>query len=106
MDQGNEARLRRVAHWQATVDEQENSGLSVREFCAERGLAPSQFYYWRRRLSAVGVEGLPGEADPEVGKTPAFVELDLGRPIAAQKPLPLEIRLDLGGGCTLSIRRG
>lgn len=54
MDQGSEARLGRVAYWQATVDEQGNSGLSVRRFCAERGLALSQFYYWRRRLGAVG----------------------------------------------------
>ena len=106
MDQGSEARLGRVAYWQATVDEQGNSGLSVRRFCAERGLALSQFYYWRRRLGAVGIENPPSEADPDAGRAPAFVEFDLGRSVAARESPPLEIRLDLGGGCTLSIRRG
>lgn len=94
----------KTAYWQAMVDEQKNSGLSVRRFCAERGFVLSQFYYWRRRLDPVGAESPLAAAD--AGKGPAFVELDLGRGAVAREPLSLEIRLDLGGGCTLSIRRG
>jgi hypothetical protein len=70
-------------------------------------LALSQFYYWRRRLGAVGTERPLGEAGSEAGGVPAaFVELDLGKSVAARESLPLEIHLDLGGGCSLSIRRG
>jgi len=27
-----------------------DSGLSVREFCSNEGIAPSTFYYWRKKL--------------------------------------------------------
>lgn len=107
MDLGSgEGGVDKAAYWQAVLDAQNSSGLSVRRFCAERGLALSQFYYWRRRLGAVGIENPPSEVDPDAGRAPAFVEFDLGRSVAAREPPPLEIRLDLGGGCTLSIRRG
>ncbi|MGK9453036.1 IS66 family insertion sequence element accessory protein TnpA [Acidithiobacillus caldus] len=104
MDQGKEVRPRRVDHWLATVEEQANSGRSVREFCASRGIALSQSYYWRRRLTAT--KQLRHGADSEAGTLPVFVEVDWGRSARVQGLPPLEIRLDLGGGCTLTLRRG
>jgi hypothetical protein len=29
---------------------QRDSGLSVREFCSNEGIAPSTFYYWHKKL--------------------------------------------------------
>jgi len=96
----------KAAYWQAMLDAQASGGLSVRHFCAERGLALSQFYYWRRRLGAVGTQESLGETGSQAGsRVPAFVEWDLRKSVAAPESLPLEIHLDLGGGCTLSIRR-
>jgi hypothetical protein len=62
----------KVAYWQAVLGAQTSSGLSVRRFCAERGLALSQFYYWRRPLGAVGTERPLGEAGTEAGGVPSF----------------------------------
>ncbi len=43
-DEQKERRWRRwINQWQA-------SGLSVRDFCRQRGLATASFYYWRRVL--------------------------------------------------------
>lgn len=36
--------------WQERIAEQERSGMSVKKFCNEQGLAEHQFYYWRKRL--------------------------------------------------------
>ena len=36
--------------WRERIAEQERSGLSVKEFCKERGLAECSFYAWRKRL--------------------------------------------------------
>jgi len=69
MDQGKEVHRRRVDHRQATVDTQGNGGMSARRFCAERGLSLSQFYYWRQRLRAVGIENPPSEVDAWVPDT-------------------------------------
>jgi hypothetical protein len=38
--------------WQATIREAARSGVSIREFCRQRRLKESQFYWWQRRLSA------------------------------------------------------
>ena len=34
----------------ALLEEQAHSGQSKERFCAERGITPSTFYYWQRRL--------------------------------------------------------
>ena len=36
--------------WCDRIGEQERSGLSVRQFCKEQGLAEPSFYGWRKRL--------------------------------------------------------
>jgi len=37
--------------WQALIDEQAESELSVSEFCAQYDLTVSNFYLWRKKLS-------------------------------------------------------
>jgi hypothetical protein len=36
--------------WRERIAEQERSGMSVKEFCRERGLTECSFYAWRKRL--------------------------------------------------------
>jgi transposase-like protein len=36
--------------WRALIAEHERSGMSVRRFCKERGIAEHLFFYWRKRL--------------------------------------------------------
>jgi transposase-like protein len=36
--------------WRERFAEQERSGISVRRFCKERGIAEHLFFYWRKRL--------------------------------------------------------
>jgi transposase-like protein len=33
------------------INLQGDSGLSVREFCSNEGIAPSTFYYWKKKLN-------------------------------------------------------
>lgn len=40
--------------WRERISEQERSGLSVRRFCKERGLAEHCFYAWRKRSREQG----------------------------------------------------
>jgi hypothetical protein len=41
-------------YWGKLIAEQEASGLGVRPFCRERGMAEPSFYYWRKRLRKNG----------------------------------------------------
>ena len=40
----------KVDQWRERVAEQERSGLSVKQFCEQRGLTLWSFYDWRKRL--------------------------------------------------------
>ena len=41
----------KARQWQKTIREAARSGLSIREFCRQRKLHESQFYWWQRRLA-------------------------------------------------------
>ncbi|MBZ5626778.1 MAG: helix-turn-helix domain containing protein [Acidobacteriia bacterium] len=38
--------------WRARIAAQKQSGVSVKQFCAQQGLTEQSFYYWRKRLQA------------------------------------------------------
>jgi transposase-like protein len=44
-------------YWQKIIPEAVRSGMSIREFCRQRRLKESQFYWWQRRLKAGRGEG-------------------------------------------------
>ena len=50
-----------AAWYEAALDEQEGSGLSVAEFADEMGVTPTTLYSWRRRLES-SPPGPQGEA--------------------------------------------
>jgi hypothetical protein len=45
---------RKADEWRERIAEQACSGLSVKQFCGERGLAECSFYAWRKRLRQNG----------------------------------------------------
>jgi hypothetical protein len=44
--------VEKARFWQKAIREAARSGLSTREFCRQRKLHESQFYWWQRRLAA------------------------------------------------------
>ena len=44
------AREKAANRWRRVIGEQDASGQDVREFCSERGVRTSSFYWWRKRL--------------------------------------------------------
>jgi hypothetical protein len=47
---------RKERQWRRWIDQWRTSGLSVRAFCARRGLATPSFYAWRRVLERRAAE--------------------------------------------------
>lgn len=48
----------------ALVEEYEHSDLSARDFCKDKGLVPSTFYYWKKK-----------KAQMETGSSAGFVTI-------------------------------
>lgn len=56
----------RLEEWQAEIRERQERGISVREWCLERGLSPSAYYHRLRRIREVLCREIAGETEPAV----------------------------------------
>jgi hypothetical protein len=43
-------RAEKVAFWRQQIEGFAGSGLSVKAYCAQQGIAVANWYYWRKRL--------------------------------------------------------
>ena len=79
--------VKKQRYWRRTIGEAARSGMSIREFCRQRQVKESQFYWWQRQLKADGQERTmapsgDGRASfalvsEEAGSPPAGLELVL-----------------------------
>ncbi len=51
VDVGAKPDVEKARFWRKAVRDAARSGLSTREFCRQRKLHESQFYWWQRRLA-------------------------------------------------------
>ena len=42
----------KARYWRRTISEAARSGISIRQFCRQRRLKESQFYWWQHKLRA------------------------------------------------------
>jgi len=90
--------VEKARFWQRAIREAARSGLSTREFCRQRRLHESQFYWWQRRLAAA--RPAPQSRKPPAGA--ASFALVSEEPGAADAG----IELVLAGGRRLRIAKG
>ena len=57
----------RLSQWSEMVREREESGLSIREFCAGKAISPKTYYYRLRKLREAAIEA----------STPEIVQVDI-----------------------------
>jgi transposase-like protein len=81
--------------WRQAVAAFESSGLSVREFCRQRGLHERRFYTWRKSLGLSPVDARPTAPVSGAPPVPGFVPVRLVADTAAEVVLPngLTVRL-------------
>jgi hypothetical protein len=77
--------------WRERIAEQSRSGLSIKQFCKERGVTPWSFYDWRKRL-----------------REPAAVRFALVErgPAERERATEAQLELILPGGARMHIRSG
>ena len=75
--------------WRAWIEEQESSGLTVREFAARHDLSPATVYWWRSRLrrrSAEVLDLVPVEVVEKVTERRSAIEIVLRDDIVLRLP--------------------
>ena len=64
----------RMQHWAEIIRERQESGLTVKDYCAQHGIVEKTYYYWLRKLRTAAAETME----------PQLVRLEESRPSAAQ----------------------
>ncbi len=92
--------------WREIVARQEQSGLTVQDFCEREGLKAASLYGWRVRLrqEPAGKGASPQISPSARAKKPPEQFIDLGAIDSSRGRF--EVRLDLGGGVLLHLVRG
>ncbi len=88
----------KVAFWQARIDAQAQSGLTIANFCKQQKFSIGAFYQWKRKLQTVpegGQKSAPDRPRPQTTNTTNFVEL-LPRQAAVPGGAMIEIHLRSG----------
>ena len=112
------AREQRVKQWREEQQRQEKSGLSVTAFCRREGVAESTFYQRATRLGRGkwGARGLGAkpvaqerarfiDAGPLVIAAPEERAVRTQHEATQERAASVEVRLELGGGLVLYVRR-
>jgi len=82
---------RKADQWRERIAEQAASGMCVRRFCKEQGLAEHSFYRWRKRFQEQGpVRFALVEREP--------ARQELGKEVSLELVLPTGERLRIGAG--------
>ena len=73
----------RMQSWVEIIRECQESGLSNREFCSQRGISEKTYYYWlwkmRTAATAVIEPQLVRVDSPEMSSTEQMIEIQYGR---------------------------
>ena len=101
---------RSEAAWRAIFEQQHASGMTIDAFCYNQGIARSTFNRWQSLLRADESSGLRSRAAgaDEIGEQAPAAEhfIDAGELRVDGSDGAIEVRLDLGAGLVLTIRRG
>jgi transposase-like protein len=92
--------------WRELVDRQEQSGLTVAQFCEREGIKSASLYCWRSRLREGPKDTAVAEVAPKKAKrreAPSSGFIDLGALGSSRSRF--EIRLELGHGVLLHLVR-
>ena len=94
----------RRRQWENILRKQQQSGLSVSQFCRQETLSVSNFYNWRSRL------GLSNSTDTAaIEAANSFVDLgqlnSVAQTVSCVDAERWELELNLGNGMTLKFRQ-
>lgn len=93
---GHEPDVEKARFWRKAVHDAARSGVSIREFCRQRKLHESQFYWWQRHLAA---KPAPQPKKPAGAASFALVSGEAGAAEAGIELVP-------AGGRRLRIAKG
>ena len=96
----------RLQNWMEIIRECEESGLSNREFCFQRGISEKTYYYWLRKVRAAAATVIEPQLvrvdNQTMSSTEQMIEIRYGR---AELKLPEDVDLKALAAFLNTLRR-
>jgi putative transposase len=86
----------RLLHWMKVIQEQQNSGQSIKEFCESTGISRNAFFYWQRKLRKAACAELAKLEKPVNYIPEGWIQL--GQDQKVKSTLDIEV-----GGCRVTV---
>ena len=93
----------RAQTWSMLIQECNNSGLTKREFCQQRGISEKSFYYWLRKLRSQMAEAA-GPQLVQLASAPVSDDMLQIQYRGAELKLPLGVDIDAVAALLRSIQ--
>ena len=81
----------RLQHWAQIIQEQKESGLSIKEFCKTAGFHQNRYFYWQRKLRETACNVLPTTLTPKQIAPTGWTEVEPAEVTCSGAVLPIEI---------------
>ena len=96
----------RLSHWAQIMQERQETGLSIRAYCLQIGIAVNTYFYWQRRVRAAACQ----ELMPAAHKQSEEALVPSGWAICkTEEPQPSEkahgVTVEIGG-CRIAVEDG
>jgi transposase len=96
----------RLQNWMEIIRECEESGLSNREFCFQRGISEKTYYYWLRKVRAAAATVIEPQLvrvdNPTMSGTEQLIEIRYGK---TELRLPEDVDLKALAAFLKALRR-
>ena len=86
----------RLLHWRKVIQERQNSGQNIKQFCESTGISRHAYYYWQRKLRKAACAELSKLEEPVKYVPEGWVQLAQGQII--KSTLDIEV-----GGCRVTV---
>lgn len=86
----------RLLHWMKVIQERQNSGQNIKEFCESTGISRHAYYYWQRKLRQAACAELSKLEKPVNYVPEGWIQIAQGQKI--KSTLDIEV-----GGCRVTV---
>jgi hypothetical protein len=99
----------RIEWWRRQISRQQSTGVSVAEFCRQRGITARMFYYWKGRVREA--QGTKSNPRITAGGSPRSATTAAGGGAASFVPVSIlhptmttELEIELANACVVRLR--
>jgi putative transposase len=86
----------RLLHWMKVIQERQNSGQNIKEFCESTGISRHAYYYWQRKLRQAACAELSKLEKPVNYVPEGWIQIAQSQKI--KSTLDIEV-----GGCRVTV---